>query len=226
MTVNGRMIKDQLYEQFARVTKAMANPHRLELLDLLSQGERTVESLARVAGLTVANTSQHLQVLSEARLVRTRRAGSYVYYSLADEGVLKLIRELQALCRQRLAEVDQVIRLYFEDRGQLEPVDTSELIQRVQARDVIVLDVRPFEEYCHGHIPNALSIPLEELEQRLSDLPKDKEVVAYCRGPYCVLAVNAVKLLRSKGYTAYRLEDGVQEWRIKGLPIVVGESPQ
>lgn len=215
-------VKDQLYQQFARVGKAVANAHRIELLDLLSQGEQNVEELARKANLAFANTSQHLQVLSEARLVRTRREKNHVFYRLADNAVLHFTRELQALCQQQLAEVDQVVRLYFESREQMEPIDTRGLMNRVQAGDVIVLDVRPSGEYEAGHIPGALSVPMEELERRLTELPKDKEVIAYCRGPYCVLAVKAVALLRQHGFQAFRMKEGMPDWKARGLPVAAG----
>lgn len=217
-------MKDQLYAQFARIGKAVANPHRIELLDLLAQGERTVESLAREAGMTVANASQHLQVLAEARLVSARRAGSHVYYRLADDSVFRFLRDLEALGRRRLAEVEQVVRLYFEARDEMEPVDARELLERLRDGDVVVLDVRPAEEFRAGHIPQAISIPVAELEQRLTELPPDREIIAYCRGPYCVFALQAVEILRRHGFRARRAREGLPDWRVAGLPVAAAEG--
>lgn len=211
-----RRFKDSLYEQFARVGKAIAAPKRLELLDLLCQSPRTVEALADQAAISVANASQHLQVLRAARLVDCERKGLYVEYRLADDEVGGFFLTLRGLAESRLAEVEQVTRTYFHGRGAMEAVAGDELLRRAKSGTVTVLDVRPIEEYRAGHIPGALSIPVDELQARLKELPKNREVVAYCRGPYCVMAVEAVELLRRKGFDARRMEQGVVEWRARG----------
>ena len=218
----GREVKDGLYEQFARIGKTVANPKRIELLDLLCQGERSVEGLAQATRMGVTNTSAHLKVLREARLVDTRKEGTWVFYRLADEAVCDFFLSLRDLASDRLAEVEQITRDYFEARDQFDPVGRSELLARADDGDVIVLDVRPGEEYEAGHIPGAISVPLDELEQRLASLPKDAEIVAYCRGPYCVLAPQAIELLLSHGFQARRLVEGLPEWRQAGLPVAVG----
>ncbi len=220
--VEGREAKDRLYEQFARMAKAVASPKRIELLDLLAQGERGVEALARATGMGVTNTSAHLQVLRRARLVETRKEATRVRYRLAGDEVVALLVALRGLARSRLADVDQVVRDYFVARDALEPIGRSELLERAGKGDVVILDVRPHEEFLAGHIPGALSVPLEELDAALARLPKRKQVVAYCRGPYCVLAPQAVERLRSKGFKARRLDDGMPEWRLAGFPVAVG----
>ncbi len=217
--------KKRLLEQFARIGKAVSSPARLEILDLLSQGEKPVETLARQAGLSVTNTSNHLKELRNAALVTGRKDGVYVYYRLADPAVHDFLRCLQDIAVRQLAEVRQLVRDYFEDRDALEPVEASDLLQRLRSGDAIVLDVRPEDEYAAGHIPGALSIPAGELERRLSELPRDREVIAYCRGPYCVLAVRAVNVLRAAGYRARRMEVGMPEWRARGL-AVAANGPQ
>ena len=213
-----------VYEQLGRIGKAIASPPRLELLDLLCQAPRTVEALAHEAGLSIANTSQHLRVLYAARLVQFQKDGLFVTYSLADEQVCDFYRALRTLAENRLAEIEGIIRHFKAGQQAMEPVDRRTLLKRVGRAEVTVLDVRPSEEYRAGHIPGAISVPLKELKGRLSTLPRDREIVAYCRGPYCVLAVDAVKLLRSHGFAAVRLEDGVPEWRAQGLPVTVGEA--
>lgn len=220
--MSGREIKEALFEQFARLGKAVASPRRIELLDLLCQGERTVEGLAQASRMGLTNTSAHLQVLRRARLVETRREGVKVFYRLADEEVCRFYFALRDLGRARLAEVEQVVRDYFEAREELEPVSREDLLRRVERGEAAVLDVRPAEEYAAGHIPGATSMPLPELGRRLGELPRDVEIVAYCRGPYCVLAPEALSLLRAEGFTARRLEDGFPEWRLAGLPVEVG----
>jgi rhodanese-related sulfurtransferase len=220
--VGGREVKEALYEQFARLGKAVASPKRIELLDLLCQGERTVEGLAKASRMGVTNTSAHLQVLRQARLVETRRDGVKVFYRLADEEVCRFYFALRDLGRARLAEVEQVVRDYFEARDELEPVSRDDLLHRIEGGEAAVLDVRPAEEYAAGHIPGATSMPLPELGRRLGELPRDVEIVAYCRGPYCVLAPEALTILRTKGFTARRLEDGFPEWRLAGLAVEVG----
>ena len=217
-----RRFKDVVYEQLSRVGKALASPRRLELLDLLAQGPRTVEGLARESGQTIANASQHLKVLREARLVDSEKSGLYVTYRLADQEVAALCRALRGVAESRLAEIERVTKDFLRDRGLLEPVDADALRDRVRRGEVTVLDVRPAEEYRAGHIPGAISLPLAVLERRLATLPRDRELVAYCRGPYCVLAVEAVQRLRREGFQAVRLEDGVPEWQARGFAVAVG----
>lgn len=213
-----RRFKDDVFEQFARIGKAVASPKRLELLDILCQGPRTVEVLADHAGLSVANASQHLQVLRAARLIEAEKSGLFVTYRLA-EGVEGFYLGIRNLAEARLAEVEATTRAYLEERGAMESVDSEELLQRALSGDVTVLDVRPPEEYRAGHLPNARSVPLSELRARLGELPKDREVVAYCRGPYCVLAIEAVRVLREQGFTAVRLDTGPPDWRAAGVPV-------
>lgn len=223
MSLSHRAFKDSIYEQHGRIGKAIAAPKRIEILDLLCQGPRTVEDLAEQAGTTVANASQHLQVLRAARLVETERRGTYVEYRLADEHVLRLFHALRGLAESRLAEIEQLRRAHLEAHGALEPVGGEDLLRRVRKGEVVVLDVRPEEEYRAGHIPGALSIPLPELKRRLAELPRDCEIVAYCRGPYCLMAIEAVALLRKKGLSAQRMEQGVIDWRARGWPIEAEE---
>lgn len=214
--------KEALFEQFARIGKAISAPKRIELLELLGQGPRTVEALAAQAALSVANASQHLRTLKASRLVEAEKRGLYVEYRLADAEVGRFLVALRSLAEERLAEVDQIIRAYFERRGDLRPIDADELRRRVRSGDATILDVRPIEEYRAGHIPGAVSIPVGELRARLEELPEDRDVVAYCRGPYCVMAVEAVELLRKKGFAAHRMEDGVLDWRARGWRIEAG----
>jgi len=223
MKSSNRKFKDAIYEQFSRIGKAVSSPKRLELLDLLCQGEKTVEILSRETGLTVANTSQHLQTLRAARLVEAEKEGLYVKYRLADQMVCEFFRSMRVLAENRLAEVEMINRRFLEGREGMEPVDRSDLLKRVKEGDVTVLDVRPVEEYRAGHIPGALSVPLGQLKELLAKLPRDQEIVAYCRGPYCVLAVEAVEMLRKKGFKAIRLEEGIQDWRAMGLTLDVGD---
>ncbi|MGD9290965.1 MAG: metalloregulator ArsR/SmtB family transcription factor [Desulfobacterales bacterium] len=222
MKNSGRKFKDAIYEQFSRIGKAVSSPKRLELLDLICQSEKTVETLSRESGLTVANTSQHLQTLKAARLIEAEKDGLYVKYRLADEMVCEFFRSMRILAENRLAEVDMIKRRFLEGREGMEPVNREDLLKRVVEGGVTVLDVRPADEYRTGHIPGALSVPLGHLKEILSQLPKDQEIVAYCRGPYCVLAVHAVELLREKGFKAIRLEESVQDWRAMGLPVEIG----
>jgi rhodanese-related sulfurtransferase len=222
MTSKNRRFKDEIYAQFARLGKAISAPKRLELLDLLCQGPRTVEVLAEQAGVSVANGSQHLQVLHAARLVETEKKGLFVEYRLADEAVCQFFRSLRILAETRLTEVREITRNFLEGREGMEPVDRKALLARVRRGEVTVLDVRPVEEYRAAHVPGALSIPLKELELRLSELPLNREIVAYCRGPYCVLAVEAVKILRARGFKAIRMEEGVQDLRAQGFPVTAG----
>jgi rhodanese-related sulfurtransferase/DNA-binding transcriptional ArsR family regulator len=215
-----RAFKDAVYEQLARLGKALDSPKRLELLDLLAQGERSVETLARLAALGVTNTSAHLQALARARLVTSRKQGTRVWYRLADDHVLQFLAELRRLAHGRLADLDQTVHRYLDTPGDPEPVTRAELAERLARGEVVVLDVRPAEDYAAAHIPTARSVPLEQLEAELDQvgLPRDREIVAYCRGPWCVYAPRAVRLLRQHGYPARRLEDGLPEWRLAGLP--------
>jgi len=212
-----------LYEQFARIGKAVASARRVELLDLLCQGERSVEALAHAAHMSLTNTSQHLQILRAARLVEARKEGTKVIYRLADEDVCRFFLDLCELAHARLAEVDQLVRGYL-DGDAFDPVTRPELLERIEHGDVLLLDVRPPEEFAAGHIAGAVCVPLEELEERLDALPAETEIVAYCRGPYCLLASQALELLRAHGFRSRRLEDGFPEWRLAGLPIAVGEK--
>ena len=219
-----RDFKDAVYAQFARIGNAVASPKRIELLDLLSQGEKTVEQLADQSATPIKNTSAHLRVLRHARLVETRREGAYIYYRLAEEDVFRFVRALQALGRRRLAEVAQVARLYIDERDELEPVTMKELRRRMRAGDVTVIDVRPDEEYQAGHIPGALAMPVAQLKRRLAEIPKSRDVVAYCRGPYCVYSVEAIGILRKHGYRARRTSEGYPDWRASGLPVAAGDD--
>ncbi|MGH9433233.1 MAG: ArsR/SmtB family transcription factor [Terriglobia bacterium] len=215
--------KKAVYEQLSRIGKAIASPPRLELLDLLCQGPRTVDILAREAGLTVANCSNHLRVLYRARLVETEREGLYVTYRLADMGVCEFFRSLRILGERRLAEIELLLRQFREERELLEPVEMKALLRRMRRGEVTVLDVRPAEEYQAGHLPGAVSVPLKALKTRLASLPRDQEIVAYCRGPYCLLAREAVDFLKAKGFKARRMACGIPDWRAQGLPVAVGE---
>lgn len=211
-----RQFKDRIYDELAALAKAISAPKRLELVDLLCQGPRTVEALARQSNMSVANASQHLHVLRGAGLVESEKKGLYVEYRLADDDVARFFLALRALGESRFAGVKLVAREYFDSRGATEAVEGDELLRRVRKGEVTVLDVRPAEEYRAGHIPGAISIPVGELEARLKELPKNREVVAYCRGPYCVMAADAVDLLRKKGYRAHRMEQGVVDFRARG----------
>ena len=217
-----REFKDALYAQFARIGHALASPKRIELLDLLGQGEKTVEALAEHVATPIKNTSAHLRVLRQARLVETRRDGTYVYYRLADDDVFRLLRRLETLGHARLADVQQVVRLYLDRHDQLEPVTLKELRRLMREDDVTILDVRPAEEFEAGHIPGALSVPVAELKRRLREIRKDQEVIAYCRGRYCVYSLEAVTLLRKQGYRARRADEGLPDWRAAGLPVESG----
>jgi rhodanese-related sulfurtransferase len=216
---NKRQFKDELYEQFARIGKALSNPHRLELVELLAQGERTVEDLAAEANLPIANASQHLQVLRAAQLVDVRRDGLYAFYRLSNERVFRVWQELRDLGELQLAEVNRLVQSFLQDRNPLQSIDATELVERMEAGGVLVLDVRPESEYRSGHIPEARSIPIAELEARLSELPPDQEIIAYCRGPYCVFADEAVTLLQKNGYSARRLVEGLPDWQALNLPV-------
>ena len=220
--MRGREFKDALFAQFAQIAGAFASPKRIELIDLLAQGERSVEALAKEGGMTIANTSRHLQVLRTRNLVATRKEGLSVFYRLADPMVSRGYRVLQELAKARLAEVDRLVGDYFDGVDGLEPIDKQELLKRARRREVVVIDVRPHGEYAAGHIAGAVSVPFSELERRLSKLPRSRRIVAYCRGRYCVLAAQAVRVLRKRGFKAVRLSEGFPEWREAGLPIEIG----
>jgi rhodanese-related sulfurtransferase/DNA-binding MarR family transcriptional regulator len=212
-------VKAELFEQFARIAKALSSAKRLEILEFLAQAERSVEALSRMSGLSVANTSQHLQQLRQCGLVEARKNGLYVLYRLAGDGIVRLLIALRAVAQDRLAEVDKLIKLYLDSKDNLEPVPAKELMQRARKGLVTVLDVRPAEEYAAGHIPGAINVPLGDLRKRLHDFRRDREIVAYCRGPYCLLAFEAVAELRKRGRKARRLQDGFPEWKSAGLPV-------
>ena len=211
--------KHDLFSQFARVAKAMSNAYRLELLEFLAQGERSVDALAQVSGMTVANTSQHLQQLRQAGLVANRKEGQKVYYFLSGMDVAALLDSLRQVAERHLADVDRLVDDYLKVKDSLEPVPADQLLQRARDGLVTVLDVRPPEEYAAGHLPGAINIPVKELEKRLKELDPKLEVVAYCRGPHCVLAFDAVAKLRKKGIDARRLDGGLPEWRLEGFPV-------
>lgn len=216
--------KRSLYAQFARMAKAIAHEHRLELLEHVAQGERSVEALAECSGLSIANTSQHLQHLRRAGLVTARRQAKFVLYRLADEDVLTMLAGLYKVAARNIAEVDRILRSYFHARDELEPVSRVELTQRMKKGLVTLIDVRPEDEFALGHVPGARNIPLSELKRHLKKLDRNTEVIAYCRGPYCVLSFEAVAELRKLGFKARRLEDGLPEWRAAGLPVQASSS--
>jgi rhodanese-related sulfurtransferase/DNA-binding transcriptional ArsR family regulator len=216
--------KTAVYEQIARIGKATSSPARLEILELIAQAPRTVDAIAAEINQSFANTSHHLQVLRRARLVEAEKSGTYVAYRLADRDVAAFLVHLRTLAQARLTELERMSRDYLESRGAMEPVGDDELLRRVRTGEVTVLDVRPAAEFEAGHLPNAISMPLPELKKRLRDLPRDREVVAYCRGPYCVMALDAVELLRKRGFVAHRLEQGVLEWQAHGGRVVAGAA--
>jgi rhodanese-related sulfurtransferase/DNA-binding HxlR family transcriptional regulator len=216
--VSGNGPKQALFEQFALVAKTLGHPHRLELLEQLAQGERAVEQLADKTGLSFANASQHLQRMARAGLVANRRDGKFVYYRLSGDAVLDAIAALRGIAEKNVAEVERVVRGYFDQLDSFEPVSRKELLKRSRAGTVIILDVRPLDEFALGHLPGAVNIPLRALKARLSELRRSREIIAYCRGPYCVLSYEAVAALRRRGFKARRLEDGFPEWRAAGLP--------
>lgn len=212
-------VKHDLFAQFARIGKALSNPNRLEIIEFLAQGERSVDALAQVASLSVANTSQHLQQLRQAGLVTLRKEGQRVYYRLSGDDVVLLLNSLRGVADRHLTEVAHLVTSYLDTKDSLEPLLAEELLARARAGEVTVLDVRPAEEFAAGHLPGEINIPLSELEARLGELRPDQEVVAYCRGPYCVLSYDAVARLRVHGLQARRLKDGYPEWKIAGLPV-------
>lgn len=211
--------KQAVYEQLARIGKALSTPARLEILELLAQAERSVDGLARLSGLTVANTSQHLQLLRQVGLVTSRREGQFIFYRLAGDEVVTLIGSLGRVGETYIAEVGKLIQNFFTAQDEIEAVPAKELLKQARKGLVTVIDLRPVEEYAAGHVPGAINIPLPELQKRLRDLPKGKEIIAYCRGPYCLMSFTAVKMLRGRGHKARRLEAGLPEWRSAGLPV-------
>ncbi len=222
-TSNKGSFKHDLFAQFARVGKALSNGNRLELLEFLAQGERGVDELARVSGLSVANTSQHLQQLRQAGLVLSRKDGLKVYYRLSGDDVITLLGALRGVAERHVADVERLVNSYLTVKDDLEPIPRDELLGRVKHDLVTVLDVRPPEEYAAGHVPGAVNVPLDKLEQYLLALDPQQEIVAYCRGPHCVLAFDAVARLREKGLKARRMQDGFPEWKQAGLPVEEGE---
>lgn len=220
-----RAFKDRLYGQLARLGKALSNPHRLEILELLAQGERTVESLATETELSLANTSQHLQALKQAALVDSRKDGLFVHYRLADPDVFELSKVIRSVAERRLADFGRLVQAHFGDRDLAQPVAMDELLKLARSKRVIVVDTRPASEYAAGHIAGAISVPVGDLHRRLKELTKGKAYVAYCRGPYCVYADRAVEILRANGRRARRLFEGFPEWRSAGLPVSHGTAP-
>ena len=220
--MSAQNFKSDLFDQFARIGKALSSGKRLEMLEFLAQGERSVEQLANMTGLSVANTSQHLQQLRQVGMVTGRKEGLYVYYRIAGDNIVQLLATLRAVGEENLADVNRLVKLFLDSKDNLEPVPAKELWQRVKQGLVTVLDVRPPEEYAQGHIRGAINVPVTELKKRLDTIPAGQEVVAYCRGPYCLLAYEAVQVLRKKGIKARRLEDGYPEWRLHGLPVEKG----
>ena len=213
--MNKRDFKDKVYTILAKLVKAMANPHRLEIIDLLSQGERSVEDIAGETGMSVANASQHLQMLKQSNLVQVRREGNFIHYRLANDNVYKSWKDLRAIGMESLAEIDKLVRDFRTSKNSLDAINLQELITRMQSKNLVLLDVRPEQEFKARHIPNAINIPIDQLADRLKDLSKSKQYIAYCRGVFCVFADEAVQLLTSKGYKARRLEEGYPDWKLK-----------
>jgi rhodanese-related sulfurtransferase len=224
MAETHRDFKDRLYGQLARIGKALSSPHRLEILELLAQSERTVDSLATEMGLSLANTSQHLQALRQAALVESRKDGLFVHYRLADQDVFELSKVVRSVAERRLADFERLVRDHFVSRSDAEAVPMAELLKRARSKQVVILDTRPASEFLAGHIAGAISVPVDELQRRLKELGKGKEYVAYCRGRYCVYADRAVEILRANGRRARRLADGFPEWQSAGLPVERGAA--
>ncbi|RIK80646.1 ArsR family transcriptional regulator [candidate division KSB1 bacterium] len=222
--MQGREFKDFVFQEIAVIAQAFASPKRLEIIDILAQGERSVETLAHEVSMTIANTSRHLQVLKSAGIVRSRKQGVSVIYLLADDGVLACWKALQTLAEKRRTEIKEMAKSFFAERDPIEPVSIAELQRRLKNNEIVLFDVRPIEEYENGHLPGAVSMPLIELKSGLDRLSKRREIVAYCRGRYCVLAAEAVAILKRAGYKALRLEDGVYEWQQAGLAIEMGNG--
>jgi rhodanese-related sulfurtransferase/DNA-binding transcriptional ArsR family regulator len=224
-TTTKHEFKDQLFEQFARIGKSLSNGRRLEILELLAQGPRTVDEISRETRLSIANASQHLQVLRRCNLVRVKREGLYANYRLASDDVLQICISIRRLGEKQLSDIQRLVEAYLSSRGTLQPVSCQELLRKAREKEVFILDVRPRKEYESGHIAGARSIPLAELKARLREIPRKREIVAYCRGPYCVLADEAVSFLASRGYRAVRLREGFPEWKSQGLAADVGQGP-
>ncbi len=214
-----REFKDIVFGQFARIAHAFSSPKRLEIIDILAQGERDVESLARQVDMPIANTSRHLQILKSVRLVESRREGVKIFYRLADDEVLRGYKQLQSIAEKRSIEVRAIVSQFFEDEDDIEGLSIEDLWRRIKEKNVVLIDVRPPEEYDKGHIQGAVSIPLSQLQDKLDEIPKDREVVAYCRGKYCVLSAKAMKVLRDAGYRTRRLQEGYPEWKEAGMPV-------
>jgi rhodanese-related sulfurtransferase/predicted transcriptional regulator len=214
-----RVFKDKVYSVLAKMIKAMANPHRLEIIDLLGQGEKPVEQIATETNMSIANASQHLQVLKAANLVEIRREKNFIHYRLAHEEIYKSWQNLRELGLERVAEIEKLVKDFREKKNVLEAINLDELLNRLKSKNIVLLDVRPSSEYKNGHIPKAINIPVEELSIRLKKLPKNKEYIAYCRGPFCVFADEAVGMLTKKGFNAKRLVEGFPDWKLKGLPV-------
>ncbi len=217
--MSSKNVKTLLFSEFARVSKALGSGNRLELLEFLAQGERSVDAVAKLSGLSVANTSRHLQVLRQAGLVTARKEGLFVYYSVTGEGVIRLLAALQEVAQHNVAEVTHLVNTYLTSKDSLEPVSVNDLVERMRGGLVTVVDVRPTEEYAAGHLPGAINVPLADIEKNAGRLPRDREIIAYCRGPFCVLSFEAVAQLRKKGLKARRLETGFPEWKVAGLPV-------
>lgn len=217
--MTGREFKDLTFQQFANIATAFASPKRLELIDILSQGERDVDTLSIETNMNFANTSRHLQILKNSKIVVSSKEGVRVVYSLANEEVVKCWKGLQVLAEKSASEIRETTRLFFEERSALVPISTTELWDKLSKDEVTLIDVRPKEEFLSGHLPEAISIPLKELKEKSTELPSDKEIVAYCRGPYCVLAAEAAKLLTKKGFKVVILKEDVNSWRAEGLPV-------
>lgn len=213
------MFKNKVYQQLANIVKAMSNPHRLEILELLAQGQYSVAEIAEETEISGANASQHMQVLKQAQLVITRREGNHVYYRLAGESIYKAWKALRDLGIERVAEIERVLQQFRESRQSLETLSSEELAEKMKRGDITVIDVRPKHEFEEGHISGAVNIPVDQLSEKLDKLPENQEIVAYCRGPFCVFADDAVELLREKGFNAKRLDEGYPEWMLEDLPI-------
>ncbi len=217
--MTGREFKDLVFQEFAKLANAFASPKRLEIIDVLAQGERDVESLAKQAGMTVANTSRHLQILKSDRLLESRRSGVRIYYRLSDDQVYRCWKALQKLAESRVAEIREVVRQFYEEQDAMETLTREELWERIQDQSVTLIDVRPEEEYRQGHLPGAMVMPLHELKEKIKELPADREVAAYCRGPYCVLSAEAIRILKAAGIRSVRFNESIIDWKEAGLPL-------
>lgn len=220
-SMNKRQFKDKVYSELAKITKSMANAHRMEIIELLAQGEFSVEQIAEQTNLSIANASQHLQVLKTAQLVEINRQGNFIFYRLSNDNVFKAWKALRTLGVERITAIEKVVKEFRKSKFDFETVTIDELVEKIESGKVTILDVRPESEYNQGHIAGAISIPIDELAKRLKELPKRGEIIAYCRGPFCVYADDAVSLLSKSGYKAKRLEEGYPDWKLKELPIEV-----